>query len=69
MIVNVDDDIIADNISKIFYIKKQLRVLNKKYDKNMSTVLKRTIGSLEKELQKSRSRFSEEIETKIEELI
>jgi hypothetical protein len=66
LIVDIDDNIISDNLSRIFFIRKQLRILNKKYDGSNSVIFQKTIESLEMELQKSRSNFCEELETKID---
>jgi hypothetical protein len=66
MIVDINEDIIADEMSRIFYIRKQLRLIKKEKYEELPFVIKKTIETLETQLQKSRSNFCEELENKIE---
>lgn len=69
MIVDVDDDIIQDNMSKIFFIKKQLRLIKKEERKEIEFLITKTSEALNVELQKARIQLCEELEEKIERLI
>jgi hypothetical protein len=69
MIIDVDDIIIQDNISKIFFIKKQLRLIKKDKREEIELLINKTSEALEIELQKARILLCEEIEEKIERLI
>ena len=69
MIIDIDDDIIQDNMSKIFFIKKQLRLIKKEERKEIEFLITKTSEALNVELQKARIQLCEELEEKIERLI
>ena len=69
MIIDLDDKVIADSMSRIFYIRKQLKSLKQDNRKELLFLVERTINALEKKLAEERLRFSKELEDSVERLI
>ncbi len=69
MIIDLDDKIIEDSMSRIFYIRKQLKSLKQDNRKELLFLVERTINELEKILTEERLRFSKELEDSVERLI
>ncbi len=69
MIIDLDDKIIEDSMSRIFYIRKQLKSLKQDNRKELLFLVGRTINELEKILTEERLRFSKELEDSVERLI
>jgi|TARA_R110002110_G_scaffold242176_1_gene458491 hypothetical protein len=69
MIIDLDDKIIEDSMSRIFYIRKQLKSLKQDNRKELLFLVERTINELEKILIEERLRFSKELEDSVERLI
>jgi hypothetical protein len=69
MILKVDEKLLADKISRIYHIKKQIRLLEKNNNIETKFLIEKTLQSLKKLLKKERLDLSNEIEYSMERLI
>jgi len=69
MILKVEEDKLADRISRIQYLKKQLRLMNNNPNKEIGFLIEKTKQALEKQLDAERLELSKEIEKGLERLI
>jgi hypothetical protein len=69
VILKVEEKHLQESISRIYAIKKQIRIFKNIKDKKVDFLTKKTLKSLEKSLTKERLTLSEHIEKGIERLI
>jgi len=69
VIIKVKEKHLQESISRIYAIKKQIRVFKDIKDKNVDFLTKKTLKALEKSLTEERLTLSKHIEKGIERLI